>query len=95
MSSVTVGRISSIPDKDGRHQLRCPRCKVSFAAPIIRDDDTQKLENITCDGCGYREEPLVFLHQANKQVADNMVYDYAMREIKKALGDSKRIKIKV
>lgn len=86
MSIVTLGEISSVPDENGNHKLKCPNCQTDFLSPISRDEDTQELESVTCKKCSHSDKPLVFLHQAHKQEADAMAHEYAMREIKKSIG---------
>ena len=95
MSNVTVGQISSTPDENGNHALKCPNCGASFLSQIIKDEDSQVLLNITCNGCGHENEPVLFIHQANKQVADQMVKNFALKEIRGALGKNKHIKLKI
>ncbi|MBL8121304.1 hypothetical protein JNM87_00955 [Candidatus Saccharibacteria bacterium] len=95
MSDVTVGQITSTPDSDGNHRLKCPKCHAEFLAHITSNDDTQQANNTVCEACGYSGKPVEFLYQANKEVADKMVGDYAMNELKKAFGGNKHINIKL
>lgn len=46
MASLTI---TSDPDKDGNHRLRCPQCLVSFFVPITKDDKTGELQDIICE----------------------------------------------
>lgn len=93
MSNVTVGQITSEPDANGNHRLKCPKCHYEFLATITRDDDTQELNDTVCAKCGHSAEPITFLYHANKEQTDKMVGDYAMSEIKRVFGRNKHIKI--
>lgn len=93
MSDITLGQITSVPDADGNHRLKCPQCHTEFLAHITRDDDTQELNNTICETCGYSGDPVDFLYQANKAATDEMVGDYVTRQLKKAFGGNKNIKI--
>lgn len=90
--------ITSNPDANGNHRLRCPQCLVSFFAPITKDDKTGELQNIICENCHHTAEPLMFVYTANKEQTDAMVMNYAEREmksmLKKAFRGSKHIKMK-
>lgn len=89
MSNVTVGQITSNPDIDGNHRLKCPQCRAEFLAHITRDENTQEINNTVCEACGYSGEPVEFLYHANKEATDKMVGDYAMEELKKVFGGNK------
>lgn len=90
--------ITSNPDANGNHGLKCPQCLISFFAPITKDDKTGELQNIICENCHHAAEPLMFVYTANKEQTDAMVMNYAEREmksmLKKAFRGSKNIKIK-
>jgi hypothetical protein len=95
---TTVGQITSTPDADGNHKLKCPKCHTLFFAPITKDDDTGALQNTVCENCHHSDEPLTFVYAANKAQTDKIVMNYAEREMKnmfkKAFRGSKHIKIK-
>lgn len=95
---TTVGQITSTPDSNGNHKLKCPKCHTVFFAPITKEDDTGKLQNSTCENCHYSDEPLAFVYAANKAQTDRMVISYAEREmksmLKRASRGSKNVKIK-
>jgi len=95
---TTVGQITSTPDANGNHRLKCPSCHITFLAPITKDDDTGELQNTVCENCHHSDEPLAFVYAANKTQTDKMVMDYASQEmknmLKKAFRGSKNIKIK-
>jgi DNA-directed RNA polymerase subunit RPC12/RpoP len=86
--------MTSNPDADGNHRLKCPRCHTEFLAHIIRDDITQKIDNTVCEACGHEGEPVEFLYHANKEATDKMVSDYVMKDIKKAFGRNRRTRIR-
>lgn len=95
---ATVGQITSTPDANGNHKLKCPKCHTLFFAPITKDDDTGVLQNTICVNCHHSDEPLAFVYAANKAQTDKMVMSYAEREmkntLKRAFRGSKHIKIK-
>lgn len=95
---TTIGQITSTPDANGNHKLRCPECHTLFFAPITKDDDTEVLQNTICENCHHSDEPLAFVYTANKAQTDRMVANYAEREmksmLKKAFRGSKNIRIK-
>jgi predicted RNA-binding Zn-ribbon protein involved in translation (DUF1610 family) len=93
MSNVTLGQITSKPDADGNHQLKCPQCRTEFLEHITRDEETRKINNTICEACGYSGEPVEFLYHANKEATDKMVGDYAIQELKK-IFNGKSIKIR-
>ena len=93
MGDVTVGRITSTPDADGNHRLKCPQCHTEFLAHITREDASQELNNTTCEACGFSGDPVEFLYHANKVMTDKMVSDYAVTQLKKAFGGNKHIRI--
>ncbi|MCA9341529.1 hypothetical protein KC952_03275 [Candidatus Saccharibacteria bacterium] len=92
------GKLTSTPDANGNHKLRCPKCHTTFLAPITKDDDTGEIENTVCENCHHTDEPLKFVYAANKEQADKMVMGYAEREmknmLKKTFRGSKNIRIK-
>ena len=95
---TTIGQITSTPDANGNHKLKCPKCHTVFFEPIIKDDITGILQTVICDNCHHADEPLAFIHAANKARADAMAMNYAEHEmknmLKKAFRGSKYIKIK-
>ena len=95
---TTIGQITSTPDANGNHKLKCPKCHTVFFKPIIKDDNTGILQTVICDNCHHADEPLAFMHAANKAQADAMVMNYVECEmknmLKKAFRGSKHIKIK-
>lgn len=94
----TVGQITSTPDVDGNHRLKCPQCQTVFFSPVTKNDDTGAIDNITCANCSHCEAALAFLHEANKKEAEKIVMDFAEKELrkvfKKSLSRSKHIKFK-
>jgi hypothetical protein len=94
----TASKITSTPDADGNHKLKCPQCQTVFFSPITKNDNTGVIDDITCTSCPHREAPLAFLHEANKKQADKIIMDYAEKELKKifkkSLNNSKHIKFK-
>ena len=95
---MTEIAITSNPDANGNHSLKCPQCLISFFAPIMKDDETDELQNIICENCHHTAEPLMFVYTANKEQTDVAVMNYAEREmksmLKRAFRGSKNIKIK-
>ena len=95
---TAIGQLTSAPDANGNHKLKCPKCHIAFFAHITKDDATGKLENTVCTNCQYSDEPLTFVYAANKAKADRMAVDYAQREMKnmfkKTFRGSKNFKIK-
>lgn len=95
---ATIGQITSTPDANGNHKLKCPKCHTVFFEPIIKDDNTGILQTVICDNCYHAAEPLMFVYTANKEQTDAMVMNYAEHEMKnmfkKAFRGSKHIKIK-
>lgn len=93
-----IGQLSSTPDSNGNHKLKCPKCHTVFFAPITKDDRTGELQNTVCENCSHVDEPLTFVYAANKAQADKIAMNYAEREIKntlkKAFRGSKNIRIK-
>lgn len=94
----TAGKITSTPDADGNHKLKCPRCQTVFFSPVTKNDDTGVIDNITYANCSHREAALAFLHEANRKEANKIVMDYAEKELKKvfkkSLRNSKHVKFK-
>ncbi|NLA43255.1 hypothetical protein GX865_03860 [Candidatus Saccharibacteria bacterium] len=95
--STTV-KITSTPDADGNHKLKCPQCQTVFFSPVTKNDDTGAIDDITCASCSHREAALAFLHEANRKEANKIVMDYAENELKKifkkSLRNSKHVKFK-
>lgn len=80
----TVGKLTSEPDAEGRHKLKCPNCKTIFLSVITKDEKTNEINPITCTSCSHSAQPLAFLHELNKEKELKLVKDYADKEIKKA-----------
>lgn len=83
MSKVTLGRISSMPDKDGRHKLKCPKCQTDFTSRVMQEDGGE-FHGISCPHCSHKSTPLDFVSEANKDEAMDLVKNYVDTELKKA-----------
>lgn len=81
MSDVTLGTISSQPNKDGNHTLKCPKCAQTFLSKITKDDKTGTLDPVVCFACSYSDDPKHFVAAAHQSEANNMARDYVSREI--------------
>lgn len=93
MTDVVLGRMSSVPDKDGKHTLRCPKCHANFLSFIERADSVE-LQDISCPRCDHEDAPLSFVGEANKDKAMDLARDFVKNDLKKAFKDSKNIKFK-
>ncbi|PKL31021.1 hypothetical protein CVV43_04560 [Candidatus Saccharibacteria bacterium HGW-Saccharibacteria-1] len=94
----TAGCITSTPDAYGKHRLKCPKCQTEFTEYIVKDSETDELQNITCTACRHSDAPLIFIHEANKEIADKIAMDYAKQEIsndlRKSFRGSKNVKFR-
>lgn len=93
MSDVTVGQITSTPDADGNHRMKCPQCHSEFLTHITRDDDTKELDNTICEACSHSGGPVEFLYLANEAATNKMVGSYVTKRFKKAFVSNKQINV--
>ena len=93
MSEVALGRMSSAPDKDGKHKLRCPKCHADFLSFIARADYSE-LQGISCPQCDHEDAPLNFVGEYNKDEVMDLARDYVKSDLKRAFKNSKNIKFK-
>lgn len=95
---ATAGHITSEPNAEGKHNLKCPQCKTSFSAHITKDDKSGAIHDVVCEACHHSGAPLNFVYEANKEASNKMVADYAIDELrnglKKSFRGSKHIKFK-
>jgi len=96
MSEVTLGKISSTPDAEGKHSLRCPKCGNAFNAAIQKDDKSDELLPVTCTKCGHSGDPKHFIVAAQQDAVSDLAKDYVASELKKTFdGKSLNINIKL
>lgn len=84
MSGVTLGKITSEPNKNGQHSLRCPQCSNSFLSTIAQDDKSQAMNDVICPACGHAAEPKYFVAAAHQNEVNAMTKDYLVKELSKA-----------
>lgn len=82
MSDVTLGKISSHPNENGEHVLKCPQCSHSFQTTISKDDKTGAIEKTTCPVCVYQNEPKYFVAAAHQSEVNSLTMGYAAKELK-------------
>lgn len=85
MAEKTIGKLTSDPDADGDHKLKCPRCKSLFKAPVTRDELTGDTTDVTCPNCGHADKGLLFLYELQKQTAEKITRDYADKLVRDSL----------
>ena len=93
-----AGKITSTPDTNGNHSLKCPKCKANFLSIITKEDTTGVVNNVTCVHCGHSKAPLAYIYEANKKAADKIALNHAEKELQKmfkgSFENSRNIKFK-
>lgn len=95
MSEITLGKITSTPDAEGKHKLRCPQCSNIFRSAIQKDEKSGELLPITCTKCSYSNDAKHFVAAAQQDTVNRLARDYMDQKIKKAFGNSIEIKLKL
>lgn len=90
MSTETIGTLTSEPDENGKHQLRCPKCLLYFRSQISEQEGVTI--PIQCKSCNFEDEALAFLYAAQREKADKMVSNHVAAKLKKL---SKNFVIKI
>lgn len=86
MTEVTLGQVSSHPDENGKHTLKCPACSTVFKAAISKDDATDILQPVACPTCKHNDEPMVFIAAAHQSEVNAMATQYVQDELDRSLG---------
>lgn len=84
MSETTLGKITSEPNEQGEHTLKCPQCSTVFLSTITTDDETGAINDTVCSSCAYSNEPKLFVAAAHQAEVNKIAMDYASKELKKA-----------
>lgn len=95
MARITLGQITSSPDADGKHGLRCPKCGIIFRSLVQKSEKTGELTPVTCERCKHSADPKHFIAAAQQATLSKMATDYMANEIKKILGESTTINLKL
>lgn len=78
----TIGTMTSQPNKNGEHDLKCPNCMTLFLAAITKNDETGDINDVICPSCSHTDQPLAFLYTAQKDQADKMAHEFVDKKIK-------------
>ena len=93
MSHVPLGQITSTPNGNGEHTLKCPFCKATFLSIIEAD------LRVACAQCGYQDMAKAFIAKAHQNEVERMAQSYVKTELgktlQKAFKGNKNIKFKV
>ena len=84
MGDVTLGTISSHPNENGDHTLKCPKCAQTFLSKISKDDKTSILNPVVCPACSYSDDPKHFVAAAHQNEVNSMARDYVAKQLKKS-----------
>lgn len=90
---VTIGTLTSHPDINGKHSLKCPKCSTVFLS-TIKKGNSGNLMNITCPKCGTKDDPKPFIYAVQKESVDEMALNAADKMIRELLHD-RNINIKL
>lgn len=84
MSTVTtLGQITSEPNDNNEHLLKCPKCKSDFLSSINKDDKTNALGSVLCPTCKHFGEPKFFVAAVHQDEVNSMAMNYATTELSK------------
>lgn len=86
MSNVTLGRITSEPNENNEHSLKCPQCKCDFLSTINKDNKTDALNSVACPACKHSGEPKLFVAAAHQDEVKSKTMNYAKNELSKMLN---------
>lgn len=82
-------KITSDPNENGEHSLKCPECGNDFLSVITKNDTTGAISTITCPSCQHVDEPKHFVTVAHQEEVNSLVMDYAIKELKKSFKNIK------
>jgi len=83
MATKDIEKITSEPNEEGKHSLRCPECLVDFLSTITKDDKSDAINDVHCPSCGHNDEPKLFIAAANQSAVNKLAMDHAVKELKK------------